>query len=96
MVVQWQRIFYQNNFVAPQYTGNPDFVKLAEAYGIPSRRITDKENVADSINWAMEQTGPVLLDFWVDEEEMVYPMIPPGLSVAELMADPDLTRSKVL
>ena len=96
MVVQWQRIFYQNNFVATQYTGNPDFVKLAEAYGIPGRRITEKENVADSITWAMEQTGPVLLDFWVDEEEMVYPMIPPGLSVAELMEDPHLTSTKVL
>ena len=95
MVVQWQRIFYQNSFVATKYTGNPDFVKLAEAYGIPARRVMEKDAVAESITWAMETEGPVLIDFWVDTEEDVYPMIPPGMGVAELIEDPKLTQERV-
>ena len=95
MVVQWQRIFYNRSFVATQYTGNPDFVKLAEAYGIPARRITDKSEVVDSLVWAKEEDGPVLLDFWVDEEENVYPMIPPGLSMKDIIEDPNINLPKV-
>ena len=95
MVVQWQRIFYQNSFVATQYTGNPDFVKLAEAYGIPARRVAEKGTVAEAITWAMETEGPVLVDFWVDTEQDVYPMIPPGMGVAELMEDPRLKQERV-
>lgn len=95
MVVQWQRIFYNRSFVATQYTGNPDFVKLAEAYGIPARRITDKSEVVDSLAWAKEEDGPVLLDFWVDEEENVYPMIPPGLSMKDIIEDPNINLLKV-
>jgi acetolactate synthase-1/2/3 large subunit len=96
MVVQWQRIFYNRNFVATQYTGNPDFVKLAEAYGIPARRINEKSEVVDSLAWAKNESGPVLLDFWVDEEENVYPMIPPGLSMKDIIEDPNINLTKVL
>jgi acetolactate synthase-1/2/3 large subunit len=95
MVVQWQRLFYQNSFVATKYTGNPDFVKLAEAYGIPARRVMEKDAVAESITWAMETEGPVLIDFWVDTEEDVYPMIPPGMGVADLIEDPKLKQVRV-
>ena len=95
MVRQWQTLFYKNSFVATKYTGNPDFVKLAEAYGIPGMRVTQKEQVADAITWAMEQSGPVMVDFWVDQEENVYPMIPPGMSVAELIEDPALSQERV-
>jgi acetolactate synthase-1/2/3 large subunit len=95
MVVQWQRLFYQNSFVATKYTGNPDFVKLAEAYGIPACRVSEKDSVAEAIIWAMETDGPVLVDFWIDTEQDVYPMIPSGMSVAELMEDPKLNRDRV-
>lgn len=95
MVVQWQRLFYQNSFVATKYTGNPDFVKLAEAYGIPACRVSEKDSVAEAITWAMETEGPVLVDFWIDSEQDVYPMIPSGMSVAELMEDPKLNRDRV-
>ncbi|MCL0044013.1 biosynthetic-type acetolactate synthase large subunit [Dehalococcoidia bacterium] len=88
MVRQWQHLFYQDTFYATQYTGNPDFVKLAEAFGMLGIRVTDNTQVAPAIQDAMAYDGPALLDFIVDPEENVYPMIPPGESVRELIEEP--------
>ncbi|MBI4201702.1 MAG: biosynthetic-type acetolactate synthase large subunit [Chloroflexi bacterium] len=88
MVRQWQHIFYQDTFYATNYTANPDFVKLAEAFGLFAVRVTDKSQVQSAIQAAMAHDGPTLIDFVVDPEENVYPMIPPGESVGELMEEP--------
>jgi acetolactate synthase-1/2/3 large subunit len=88
MVRQWQHLFYEDTFTATQYSGNPDFVKLAEAYGIQSFRVTEKSEVGTAITDAMQHDGPVLIDFMVDPEENVYPMIPPGESVKEIVEEP--------
>ncbi len=88
MVRQWQDFFYNKEYTATSYTHNPDFVKLAEAYGIPGMRVTDKTQVETSIRWAMETPGPVIVDFMVEPEENVYPMIPSGGSVNELLEEP--------
>ena len=88
MVRQWQDIFYQRSFVATEFTGNPDFVKLAEAYGIFGVRVTEKTQVAAAIQDAMAHDGPALVDFIVDPEENVYPMIPAGESINELIEEP--------
>ncbi|MFH1141822.1 MAG: thiamine pyrophosphate-dependent enzyme, partial [Chloroflexota bacterium] len=82
---QWQDLFYQKNYYASLYTGNPDFVKLAEAYGIFAVRVTDKAQVASAIQDAMQYPGPALVDFMVDPEENVYPFIPPGESVKGML-----------
>ena len=95
MVRQWQTLFYNKSFVATKYTGNPDFVKLAEAYGISAIRVSRKEEVSDAITWAMETPGPVLVDFLVDKEENVYPFIPPGMTINELIEDPKLAEEQV-
>ena len=89
MVRQWQDFFYDKTYTATGYTRNPDFVKLAEAYGIPGIRVTDKIQVKAAIQWAMEEPGPVLIDFMVEPEENVYPMIPAGESLAEMIEEPD-------
>ena len=89
MVRQWQHLFYKDTFYATEYTGNPDFVKLAEAFGMLGIRVTDKAKVVSAIQEAMAQDGPALVDFVVDEEENVYPMIPPGESLAELIEAPE-------
>jgi acetolactate synthase-1/2/3 large subunit len=89
MVRQWQHLFYKDTFYATEYSGNPDFVKLAEAFGILGIRVTDKTQVSSAIHEAMSHDGPVLIDFIVDEEENVYPFIPPGESVNELIEFPD-------
>jgi acetolactate synthase-1/2/3 large subunit len=88
MVHQWQEFFYERDFFATVYTGNPDFVKIAEAYGITGIRVTDKSQVASAIQQAMDTPGPVLVDFIVKRDEQVYPMIPAGESVKEMMEEP--------
>ena len=88
MVHQWQDLFYEKDYFATVYSGNPDFVKLAEAYGIPGIRVTEKDQVAGAIQQAMETPGPAVIDFVVTQEENVYPMIPAGQSVKEMMEEP--------
>ena len=88
MVHQWQEFFYDKDFFATVYSGNPDFVKLAEAYGITGIRVTDKTQVAAAIRQAMDTPGPVVMDFVVKPDEQVYPMIPAGESVNEMMEEP--------
>ena len=88
MVHQWQEFFYDKDFFATVYSGNPDFVKLAEAYGITGIRVTDKTQVEAAIRQAMDTPGPVVVDFIVKQDEQVYPMIPAGESVNEMMEEP--------
>lgn len=88
MVRQWQEFFYDKSYVATAYTHNPDFVKLAEAFGMLGIRVTDKAQVRSAILKAMEYDGPALIDFVVEEEENVYPMIPAGHTIQDLIEEP--------
>ncbi|MDD4860014.1 MAG: biosynthetic-type acetolactate synthase large subunit, partial [Dehalococcoidales bacterium] len=87
MVRQWQDLFFGKRYVATPLTG-PDFVKIAEAYGLPGIRVTRPEDVAPAIKKAMAHDGPFLVDFLVEPEENVYPMVPPGASIAEFLVAP--------
>jgi len=86
MVRQWQELFYQRRYVATPLTG-PDFVKVAEAYGIAALKVTDRLQVIPAIEQAMEHQGPFLIDFQVEPEENVYPMVPPGAALAEIIEE---------
>ncbi len=88
MVRQLQDLFYDSDFVATIYSGNPDFMKIAEAYGIAGIKVTDKAQVAGAIQKAMEIPGPVIVDFIVKQDEHVFPMIPAGESVNEMLEEP--------
>ena len=88
MVRQWQEFFYNKSYVATTYTNNPDFVKLAEAFGMLGLRVTSKNQVRASIKEAMAYDGPALIDFVVEEEENVYPMIPAGQTIESLIEEP--------
>jgi acetolactate synthase-1/2/3 large subunit len=88
MVRQWQDMFYEQSYVATTRTGNPDFVKLAEAFGIFGARVTDKSQVMSAIQQAMDYDGPAIIDFVVNHEENVYPMIPSGMAVDALIEEP--------
>ncbi len=92
MVRQWQEIFYEKSYVATGYTGNPDFVKLAEAFGIFGARVTDKSQVMPTILEAMKYDGPAIVDFVVEQEENVYPMIPSGMTVEDMIEEPQPER----
>ncbi len=87
MVRQWQELFYKNNLSAVRML-QPDFVKLAEAYGVRALRVTDRAQVQSSIDAALRHPGPVLIDFQVDEYENTFPMVPPGASLAETVDSP--------
>ena len=88
MVRQWQELFYEKRYVATKLSG-PDYVKVAEAYGIPALRVKHKEEVDPAIEQAMAEPGPFLIDFVVEPEENVYPMVPPGAALAEVMEEPE-------
>jgi acetolactate synthase-1/2/3 large subunit len=88
MVRQLQDLFYGGEFTATLYSGNPDFIKIAEAYGITGIRVSDKAQVAAAIQQAMDTPGPVIVEFIVKQDEHVFPMIPAGESVNEMMEQP--------
>jgi len=88
LVRQLQDLFHDRVHVSTAYTGNPDFVKLADAYGIWSMRVSDPVRVRDAIDQAMAIDGPALIDFVVDPTENVYPHIPAGESVTEMIEGP--------
>jgi len=87
MVRQWQQLFYEKRYVATPLSG-PDFAKVAEAYGIPALRVKRREEVVPAVERAMEEDGAFLIDFVVEPEENVYPMVPPGAALAEVMERP--------
>ncbi len=87
MVRQWQELFYEKRYVATRLSG-PDFVKVAEAYGIPALKVKHDAEVVPAIKRAIAEPGPFLIDFVVEPEENVYPMVPPGAGLAEVMEAP--------
>jgi acetolactate synthase-1/2/3 large subunit len=87
MVRQWQELFHGRRYVATPLSG-PDFVKVAEAYGIAAERVTDRLMVTGAIERAMAHQGPFLIDFQVEPEENVYPMVRPGAALAEMLERP--------
>ena len=87
MVRQWQEMFYGRRYVATPLSG-PDFVMVAEAYGIAATRVRNRLEVIPAIERAMAHDGPFLIDFVVEPEENVYPMVPPGATLAETLEKP--------
>ena len=84
MVRQLQEFFFEKNYVATPLSG-PDWVKLADAYGIPGLRVVSPDDVAPAIERARALKGPVLIDFQVETAVNVYPMVKPGRSLGEVM-----------
>ena len=94
MVRQWQELFYEKSYVSTSYKGIPDFVKLAEAFDIYALKVTDKTQVKPAILDAIKHDGPVLIDFIVESEENVYPFIPSGATVQDMMEEPSSQEIK--
>lgn len=85
MVRQWQELFYNRRYSYTSMKGQPDFVKVAEAYGAVGIGVDRKEDVKDAILTAMKSDKPVFIDFKVSKEENVYPMVPAGASINEFV-----------
>jgi len=87
MVRQWQEIFYEERYQAtPMW--NPDFCKLAEAFDIPSMRVTDRDQIQEAVEFARSIDGPTLIEFVVEKEDMVYPMVPSGADLDKMIRRP--------
>jgi acetolactate synthase I/II/III large subunit len=85
MVRQWQELFYDKRYSGTCIECQPDFVKLAEAYGAHGIRIDRPEEVRGAIEYALGIDGPVLMDFRIDREENVWPMVAPGAALYDVM-----------
>ncbi|MCZ2111377.1 MAG: biosynthetic-type acetolactate synthase large subunit [Dehalococcoidia bacterium] len=87
MIRQWQQLFYDKNYSSCGIT-QPDFCKLADAYGIRSIRVETKSEVEPAIREARAHRGPILIDFQIDQEENVWPMVPAGAALSETIEAP--------
>ena len=92
MVRQWQDLFQKRNYVDVALHA-PDFVKLADAYGIPAVRVEREEDVAPAIERARTHPGLFLIDFVVDPEENIFPMVAPGESLDCMLQAPDMVAT---
>ncbi len=77
MVRQWQELFFNENYSEVDLSDNPDFVKVAEAFGIPSYRVERADQVDDAIDRMFKHQGPVLVHVLIDPKENVWPLVPP-------------------
>ncbi|HEX9014466.1 MAG TPA: biosynthetic-type acetolactate synthase large subunit [Chloroflexota bacterium] len=86
MVRQWQQFFFESNYSQSPIPG-PDFVALATAHGVPACRVTEPSEVAAAVERAMAHDGPFLIEFAVEPEENVFPMVAPGTSLNEMIME---------
>ena len=87
MVRQWQEFFFERRYSAVEMR-SPDFVKIAEAHGILARRVSEPDEISPAIEFAREKAGPVLIEFMVEKEEAVYPMVPAGADLDAMIRRP--------
>lgn len=85
MVRQWQELFYDKTYSFTNMENAPDFIKLAEAYGAKGLRCTRPDEVVSTLSKGLNYKGTVIMDFAVDREESVYPMIPAGGAITEML-----------
>jgi len=85
MVRQWQQLFYEKRYASTSIEEAPDFVKLAESYGAVGLRATRPQEVVPVLKEGLSTPKPVIMDFWVDREECVYPMVPAGAPMTEML-----------
>ena len=90
MVRQWQESFYGERYShSNMETGMPDFVKLAEAFGVKGMAVRDRADLSTAIQEMLAHQGPVLLDAQVSRNENCYPMVQPGRSTAHMLGIPE-------
>ncbi|WP_337955145.1 biosynthetic-type acetolactate synthase large subunit [Enorma phocaeensis] len=95
MVHQWQRLFYDERYSCTEFTANPDFVKLAEAYGWQAERITRPDEIDAALDRMLAATGPYLLDVVIPTAQTVYPMVAPGAAIDDIIGAIDVTLGGV-
>jgi acetolactate synthase-1/2/3 large subunit len=94
MVRQWQEFFHDKRYAATPIL-SPDYVKLAAAYDIPAERVRTRADVASTVQKARERRGPMLIEFQVEKEEAVYPMVPAGSDLHAMIRRPAEENAEV-
>jgi len=92
MVRQWQQFFYGGRYVATPIK-SPDFVKLAEAHGLKGIRVTERSQIAQAVKQAQASPEAVVIDFRVEQEDSVYPMVPAGADLDKMIRRPQSTAA---
>lgn len=95
MVHQWQSLFYDHRFSFTELDANPDFVKLADAYGWQAMRIEHPDQVDEALDTMLTSDGPFLLDVIIPTEQTVYPMVAPGAALDDIIGALDVTLGGV-
>jgi len=87
MVRQWQQLFFEKRYSFTKLC-NPDFITIAKGYGIPGRKVEKRENLEEAVVEMLQHPGPFLMEVVVEKEDNVFPMVPAGASVSEVMLEP--------
>ena len=95
MVHQWQRLFYHERYSFTELDANPDFVKLADAYGWRARSVSDPGELDDALDEMLASDVPYLLDVQIPTEQTVYPMVAPGAPIDDIIGALDVTLGGV-
>ena len=95
MVHQWQRLFYHERYSCTEFTANPDFVKLAEAYGWGAERIDHPDQIDAALDRMLASDRPYLLDVIIPTAQTVYPMVAPGAAIDDIIGAIDVTLGGV-
>ncbi len=94
MVRQWQELFFEKRYSHSYYPVNPDFAAIAQGYGVKGMNVDDPNDVRDALETAAGHDGPVVLNFLVDQEENVWPMVPAGAGNDEMQLTPPSREAK--
>jgi len=87
MVRQWQELFFDKRYASTELI-NPDFIKLSEGFRIPAARVSERSKLSEAIDTMLAHQGPYLLEVMVEKEGNVFPMVPAGAAVSEIMLEP--------
>ncbi|MBC8005629.1 MAG: biosynthetic-type acetolactate synthase large subunit [Verrucomicrobia bacterium] len=87
MVRQWQQLFFEKRYSFTEMK-NPDFVGIAKAYGLASQKVTSRDQLEDAVQAMLDHKGPYVLEVIVEKEDNVFPMVPTGASVSDIILEP--------
>lgn len=90
MVRQWQNFFYEGRYSSTTLNRTTDFVKVAEAFGCKGYRVFEKEELVPVLKEALEYKGPVVIDYVIESDKKVFPMVAPGAPINEIISEEDV------
>ena len=93
MVRQWQSLFYEERYSETTLDRPTDYVKLAEAFGAKAFRITKEDEIDDVLRKALDSDGPVLIDYLVNSDKKVFPMVAPGAPINQIISEEDINNN---